>query len=205
AAGATLAGRYRLTAQQGRMRSVQFWRGVDTASAQSVAITLIVPANDLTRGEVQQMLERTHRLSGLEISGLAPIFATLMVGDIGMVISEWVTGGTLREVTDTGPTPTAVAAVLKSLVITADAAHRTGMALGIDHPCRVRISSDGRAVLAFPAPMPDATAADDLRGIGGVLYALLVDRWPPQTPMPDGWTPVELEGAGWPREPAAIR
>ncbi|PRC61222.1 hypothetical protein C6A85_11170, partial [Mycobacterium sp. ITM-2017-0098] len=42
AAGATLAGRYRLTAQQGRMRSVQFWRGVDTASAQSVAITLIV-------------------------------------------------------------------------------------------------------------------------------------------------------------------
>ena len=200
-----LPSRWRLVKQEGAAGSLQFWRGIDTATNRPVAVTLIVPGDGLQRHQVDESLQRTARLCALEMSGLARILDVFKIDDVGVVIAEWVPGGTLREVSDTEPTATATAAALKSLVVAADAAHRAGLVLGVDHPDRVRISSDGRAVLAFPAPLPGSTAADDLRGIGGVFYALLVDRWPPQRPMPDGWVPAELEEAGWPREPAAIK
>ncbi|MDA2893606.1 protein kinase family protein [Mycolicibacterium sp. BiH015] len=197
--------RWRLVRQEGVAGPLQFWRAVDTATARPVALTAIVPGDGLERDQVDETLERTARLRALEMSGLARIVDGFKLDDIGVVVTEWVPGGTLREVTDTAPTATASAAALKSLVVTADAAHRAGLVLGVDHPDRVRISSDGRAVLAFPAPLPDSTAADDIRGIGGVFYALLVDRWPPQRVMPDGWVPAELDDAGSPREPAAVK
>lgn len=205
AIAARLAPRWRLVRQEGAAGRFQFWRGADTATGRPVALTLIVPGDDLPPQRVDEILERTARLCALEMSGLARIIDGFKIDDVGVVISEWVPGGTLREVADTAPSATATAAALKSLAVVADAAHRAGLVLGVDHPDRVRISSDGRAVLAFPAPLPDSTAADDLRGIGGVFYALLVDRWPSQRPMPDGWVPADVEEAGWPREPAAIK
>jgi putative peptidoglycan lipid II flippase len=78
------------------------------------------------------------------------------------------------------------------------------LTLNITHPSRIRISTDGHAVLAFAATMPETTAHDDLRGIGCTLYALLTDRWPAQDPMPSGWTAADLDEAGQPKEPAAI-
>jgi putative peptidoglycan lipid II flippase len=59
-------------------------------------------------------------------------------------------------------------------------------------------------VLAFPATHADTTVQDDLRGIGGAFYALLVNRWPPQDPMPADWAAADLDEAGWPKEPAAV-
>ncbi|MBB2992854.1 putative peptidoglycan lipid II flippase [Mycolicibacterium iranicum] len=203
-AGARLAGRFRLIAVQDVSGALQFWQGHDLASGRPVGVTLIPPGPATSVGAIRDILDRARRLSALEMSGLAPLVDTFTVGDVGVVVSEWVPGGTLREVADTAPSPTASAAALKSLVVTADAAHRAGLVLGIDHPGRVRISSDGRAVLAFPAPLAQTTSADDLRGLGGVLYALLLNRWPPQDPMPDGWVPADLDEAGWAREPAAI-
>ncbi|MCB0936247.1 MAG: murein biosynthesis protein MurJ, partial [Mycobacterium sp.] len=87
----------------------------------------------------------------------------------------------------------------------AEAAHAAGVALSIDHPSRIRVSIDGDVALAFPATMPDATAADDIRGIGAALYALLTDRWPlPETGAPSGLRPAETDPAGQPTEPRAL-
>lgn len=203
--GARLPPRWRLLRQEGAAGPLRFWRGLDTATGRPVGLTVVVPGDGLEHHQVDEVLQRAARLRALEMSGLARIVDGFKIDDIGVVVTEWVPGGTLREVSDTEPSATATAAALKSLVVTADAAHRAGLVLGVDHPDRVRISSDGRAVLAFPAPLPGSTAAGDLRGIGGVFYALLVDRWPPQHHMPDGWVPADLEEAGWPREPAAVK
>jgi putative peptidoglycan lipid II flippase len=93
---------------------------------------------------------------------------------------------------------------LESLIIAADVAHRAGLTLSIDDPNRVRISTNGHAVLAFAAILPETTPRGDLRGIGGVFYALLINRWPAQDSMPSGWTPAALDDAGWPKEPATV-
>jgi putative peptidoglycan lipid II flippase len=44
------------------------------------------------------------------------------------------------------------------------------------------VSIEGDVTLAFPATLPTATPEDDVRGIGAVLYALLVNRRPPFAP-----------------------
>jgi putative peptidoglycan lipid II flippase len=202
--GTVLGGRYRLLVACGTEPLVQFWQGIDLTSGWLVGLSLIDVDGDLPVERVNEILSRTVRLRGLDVRGIAPIADVLHTGEFGVVVCEWVPGGTLREVSDTAPSPTAVAAALESLIVAADVAHRAGSTLSINSPHRIRISTDGYAVLAFAAAMPNGTVRDDMRGIGGVLYALLVDRWPAQDPMPGGWTAADVDEAGWPKEPAAV-
>ena len=202
--GSVVAGRYRLVAMCGSERHVQFWQGIETITCRPVGISLVDVDGALPVERVNEILSRTVRLRGLDVCGVAKIIEVLQTGDVGVVVGEWVPGGTLREIAETSPSPTAVAAALESLIVAADEAHRAGLMLNITHPSRIRISTDGHAVLAFPATMPETTAHDDLRGIGGALYALLTDRWPAQNPMPSGWTAADVDEAGQPKEPAAI-
>jgi putative peptidoglycan lipid II flippase len=126
-------------------------------------------------------------------------------GSGGLVVSEWIRGGSLAEVADTSPSPVGGARAIQSLAAAAEAAHRAGVALSIDHPGRVRVSIEGDVALAFPATLPDATPEDDIRGIGAALYALLVNRWPlPENGVRSGLAPAELDAAGQPVEPRAV-
>lgn len=200
----TVAGRYRLVARHGGAPHLRFWQGVDTRSDAWVAVTLVDADGVLPIERVDRILSMASRLRGLDVVGVARVLDVVHTGAVGVVVSEWVRGGSLREVVDTSPAPMASAAAMESLIVAADCAHHAGLVLGIDHPDRIRVSSHGDVVLAYPAPMPDTTPADDLHGIGGALYALLADRWPPQDPMPTGWTPADLAAAGWPVEPAEV-
>jgi putative peptidoglycan lipid II flippase len=59
--------------------------------------------------------------------------------------------------------------------------------------------------LAFPATLADATPEDDIRGIGAVLYALLINRWPlAESGVRSGLESAELDAAGQPIEPRAV-
>ncbi|WNG94490.1 protein kinase family protein [Mycobacterium sp. ITM-2016-00318] len=202
--GAVIAGRYRLMAIVGAEDHVEFWQGTDTVTGSLVALSLVDVAGELPVERVNEILSRTSRLRGFDVRGVARILDVIQTGDLGVVVADWIPGGTLREVADTSPSPTAAAAALESLIVAAELARDAGVSLNISHPSRIRISTDGHAVLAYAATMPETTPQDDLRGIGGILYALLIGRWPPQEAMPSGWPPVDLEDAGWPKEPAAI-
>jgi putative peptidoglycan lipid II flippase len=121
------------------------------------------------------------------------------------VVSEWIRGGSLPEVADTSPSPIGGARAIQSLAAAAEAAHRSGVSLSIDHPGRLRVSIEGDVALAFPATLPDATPEDDIRGIGAALYALLINRWPlPESGVRSGLAPAELDAAGQPIEPRAV-
>ncbi|MBP1818337.1 murein biosynthesis integral membrane protein MurJ [Mycobacterium sp. OAE908] len=204
--GASIGGgRYRLLVFHGGPPNLQFWQALDTALDRQVALTFVDPDAALPDEQVQEILARTLKLSRLDMPGVARVLDVASTGSGGLVVSEWIRGGSLAEVAETSPSPIGGARAIQSLAAAAEAAHRSGVALSIDHPSRVRVSIEGDVALAFPATMPDATPEDDIRGIGAALYALLINRWPlAESGVRSGMAAAELDPAGQPIEPRAV-
>lgn len=204
--GARIAGgRYRLLVFHGGAPPLQFWQALDTALDRQVALTFVDPDGALPNDVLQEILSRTLRLSRIDKPGIARVLDVVHTGHGGLVVSEWVRGGSLQEVADTAPSPVGAVRAMQSLAAAADAAHRAGVALSIDHPSRVRVSIEGDVVLAYPATMPDANPQADIRGIGAALYALLVNRWPlAESSVRSGLAPAERDSTGQPVEPMII-
>lgn len=200
-----IGGRYRLLVFHGGPPGLQFWQALDTALDRQVALTFVDPENTLSDEDRETILSRTLRLSRIEHPGIARILDVAHTSAGGLVVAEWIRGGSLREVAETAPSPIGATRAVQSLAGAAEAAHRAGVALSIDHPGRVRVSIDGQVALAFPATMPDAAPESDIGGIGAVLYALLVNRWPlDERGAASGLPPAERDRSGQPLEPATI-
>jgi len=204
--GASIArGRYRLLVFHGGAPHLQFWQALDTALDRQVALTFVDPDGTLSDDQVREILSRTMRLSRIDKVGIARVLDVVHTGTGGLVVAEWIRGGSLQEVADTSPSAVGAARAMQTLAAVAETAHHTGVALSIDHPSRVRVSIEGDVVLAFPATMPEATPEADIRGIGAVLYALLVNRWPlPESGVRSGMAPAPRDPAGQPFEPSSI-
>jgi putative peptidoglycan lipid II flippase len=204
--GATIAGgRYRLLVFHGGPPHLQFWHAMDTVLDRQVALTFIDPDAVLPDDELAEILSRTMRLSSINSPGIARVLDVAHTGSGGLVVSEWIRGGSLAEVAETAPSALGGARAVQSLAAAAGAAHRAGVALSIDHPGRVRVSIEGDVALAFPATFPAATPEDDIRGIGAALYALLVNRWPlPESGVRSGMEPADRDPAGEPVEPRTM-
>ncbi|MFF0816569.1 murein biosynthesis integral membrane protein MurJ [Rhodococcus sp. NPDC003318] len=189
-AGASVAGgRYRLLAPHGGARGLKFWQAHDTKLDREVALTFVdaeqrAGADSSATEGPQAVLSRTLRLGRINSPGLARVLDVVRGSSGGIVVAEWTPGRSLREMADTNPSPVGAARAIRALASAAEAAHRGGGALSIDHPDRVRISADGDAVLAFPATLADADASSDVRGLGAMLYALITARWPLGEPAP---------------------
>jgi putative peptidoglycan lipid II flippase len=204
--GASIArGRYRLLVFHGGAPHLQFWQALDTALDRQVSLTFVDPDGMLSDDQVREILSRTMRLSRVDKLGIARVLDVVHTGTGGLVVAEWIRGGSLQEVADTAPSAVGAARAMQTLAAAAEAAHHAGVALSIDHPSRVRVSIEGDVVLAFPATTPEATPEDDIRGIGAALYALLVNRWPlPESGVRSGMAPAPRDPAGQPLEPSTI-
>ncbi len=198
-------GRYRLLVSHGDTPPLQFWQALDTALNRQVALTFVDPDRSLPDDHVREILARTSRLSRVDKPGVARILDVIHIGSGGLVVTEWIRGGSLQEVAETQPSPVGAARAMQSLAAAAEAAHHAGVALSIDHPSRVRVSIEGEVVLAFPATLPQATPEDDIRGIGAALYALLVNRWPlNEAGGRSALAPARRDPAGQPLEPILV-
>src|ERR1700751_2874297 len=205
-AGRTIAGGLiRLLIFQGESPHLQFWQAADTVTGQHLAVTVVDSANALPTATVDAILSHTASLRGIDSPGLARVIDVGRDQCGGVVVCEWIRGATLKEVADTEPSPIGVADAMLSLAETADVVHGAGLALSIDRPERIRVSVDRRVVLAFPATMPHTTPRDDLRGIGAVMYGLLVNRWPfAEEAATKYWKSVEIDATGRIQEPAVL-
>jgi hypothetical protein len=195
-AGSLLASRYRLRTRVGTDPAAyaEFWRAEDTILRRDVAVTVLrrpapgaVPRDELSDVDrAEQMVVRALRSGSFEHNGCARLLDVLTPGAasvpddvLGAAVTEWVPGRGLGEVVADGLIkPLAAARAVAPLAAAAEAAHRHGLLLGCDHPQRVRITPDGRAQLCFALPRSDVTPADDVRGLGAVLYTLLTSKWP---------------------------
>ena len=102
--GASIArGRYRLLVFHGGAPHTQFWQALDTALNRQVALTFVDPEGALPDEQLREILARTMRLSRIDKIGIARILDVVHTGAGGLVVTEWVRGGSLQEVADTSP------------------------------------------------------------------------------------------------------
>nr|WP_245670507.1 murein biosynthesis integral membrane protein MurJ [Nocardia flavorosea] len=185
-AGASVAGgRYRLLADHGGARGLKFWQALDIKLDREVALTFVDAdqraGSDSGQDGPQAILSRTLRLGRINSPGLARVLDVVRGSSGGIVVAEWTPGRSLREMAETVPSPIGAARAIRVLASATEMAHRSGGALSIDHPDRIRISANGDAVLAFPGTLGDADPQSDVRGLGAMLYALITARWPLRT------------------------
>jgi hypothetical protein len=183
-------GRYRLIAQFGaddRMNA-HFWRAQDGQLRRDVALTLIVGQNPTT-ANARRTLEQAAHAATLAHPAISRVLDVLSHGNgisaaeglTGIIVTDWSPGTDLFDLVAEHPLPPATAAALLAPLASAtELAQHTGLVLGVDHPQRIRVGTDGALRLAFAGPMPDATLQDDIAGLGAILYLLLTGYWPLQ-------------------------
>ncbi|TYT22189.1 murein biosynthesis protein MurJ [Corynebacterium urealyticum] len=109
------------------------------------------------------------------LAGLAKIHQVIDSPGSVVVVSDWTDGSALSAVADSSPDPLAVGFAVADLAEAAAEMHDHGLALGVDHRDRIRISTAGGAVLAFPGYLPNNSSAQDMQGIAAVLELLLAN------------------------------
>ncbi len=149
-----LQGRYRLLADHGGSPTARLWQARDNSDGDLVALTVI---DALRSGRsTREIIDATAKLA--EATATSPAVALVReicdARTLVVVVADWTEGTPLTRVAESGPDPYAAAWAMVGL---ADAAG-SGCSLGIDHRNRIRISTDGRAVLAFPGVIPQGPA-----------------------------------------------
>lgn len=184
AGGLVSGGRYELLQPHGGVAGQAFWRARDKRLGRDVALTFVDPLpGEAPPGSATGVLDRTVALTGVYSDGLARVLDVIRGRAGGIVVSEWVPGRSLTAAV-ADPEPDSAVGAVHRLADAAARAEEQGLALGLDSPDRIRLTEDGRALLAFPGVASSADTRGDVRGLGAVLYALLTGRWP--GPLPDG-------------------
>src|SRR5258708_37211102 len=113
---------------------MQFWQAVDTALDRQVALTFVDPDATLPDDRLQEILARTLKLSRLDVPGVARVLDVTSTGSGGLVVSEWIRGGSLPEVAETSPSPIGGAPGPPSLAAAPPAAPPPRVAPSVDPP-----------------------------------------------------------------------
>ena len=192
------------------------WKARDVMLERDVAITLLVgtwqgdarASAALSRATRSAHFEHPHAARILDV--VRPGGSPLPTGVLGAAVAEWTPGRDLVELVADGPLrPSTALRVIEPLADAVAAAHRSGLVLGLDHPQRVRVSTRAATRLAFPMPRGEATNADDVHGLGALLYlhahrALARSRGQPGPGRPAARPARARRGPGA-RAPAAAR
>nr|WP_227659087.1 MULTISPECIES: murein biosynthesis integral membrane protein MurJ [unclassified Corynebacterium] len=197
-------GRFRLLVDHGSVTGARFWQAKEQATGRLVALIFVdtsgtspmAPASPAAAASAaSEVTRRTRALAGLHHPAIAPNIDVSAYRSGCLVVADWVEGTSLKELSRSERVhPRAAAYALAPLADAAAAAESVHTPLGLDNWARIRVTTSGTAVLAFPAVLSTAATAQDLDAIAWALN-LLVDRDAPED-VRDVKTRVEAAAAG---------
>lgn len=180
--GTRLAGRYRLEERISDSGGSSLWKAIDEILARAVAVRTFEPGFP----RVSEVVTSARAASRLTDPRLTQVFDADDTGESAYVVSEWVVGEPLEQMLGKAPLePGRAATLLYEAAEAIAAAHAAGLA----HLCltpRDLVWTTGGTVkllgVATDAVLGDRyaddPAAEDVRGLGRMLYAALTAHWP---------------------------
>lgn len=196
-------GRFRLLRDHGSVAGAQFWQAKENATGKEVALTFVTTTGNAPMAAMSpaesaraaaEVSRRTRRLAQLNLPGIARNIRVLSYRSGCLVVADWIPGSDLKTVAESdGLDPAAVAEALAPFADTIATAHENGQTVGLDNRNRVRISTQGTAMLAFPAVLDDNTIERDRSSLNSAISQLVESTSP---------TPEELSTITEPRTTA---
>jgi eukaryotic-like serine/threonine-protein kinase len=180
--GTRLAGRYRLEERISDSGGSSLWKAIDEILARAVAVRTFDP--EFPRiGEVVTSARAASRLTDPR---LTQVFDADDTGESAYVVSEWVAGETLEQMLAKAPLePGRAATLLYEAAEAISAAHAAGLAHLCLSPRDLVWTTGGTVKLLGVATdavlgdrYSDDPAAEDVQGLGRMLYAALTAHWP---------------------------
>lgn len=166
-----LQGRFRLLADHGGSPAARLWQARDNESGDLVALTILDP--QVAGVGSRELLDRSATLAKVSSPGVATVREICDARTLVVVVADWTDGAPLTRVAESGPDPLAAGYAVADLADAAGDVADLGGSLGIDHRNRLRISSEGRAVLAFPGVLGEGSKRQNVHALAVSLDMLL--------------------------------
>ena len=179
-------GRFRLIRDHGATTGARFWQAREVATGRPVGLTFVdttgasplMPASPREAAiDAAGVARRTRKLAKLNHPAIADNIEVLSYRSGALIVADWVEGTALKTVAESGQTlhTEAVANALAPLAGALAAAHSSDVPVGLDNRQRLRIDTDGRVRVAFPAVLPGSTVARDASAFASALEVLTAD------------------------------
>ncbi|ETK35034.1 protein kinase family protein [Microbispora sp. ATCC PTA-5024] len=195
--GTRLADRFRLEDRVNESAGATLWKAIDEILARPVAVHTFDP--EFSR--VKEVVTAARLASRLTDPRLTQVFDAADEDGTAYVVSEWVSGESLRDLLENGPVePERGAALVAEAAEALAHAHAAGLTHLHLTPSRLVWTTGGTVKLlglAVDAAILGLTSEDatkeDAEGLGRLLYAALTGHWPgdsdcglPPAPLDDG-------------------
>nr|WP_256478254.1 murein biosynthesis integral membrane protein MurJ [Corynebacterium stercoris] len=176
-------GRFRLIRDHGATTGARFWQAREVATGRPVALTFVdtsgaspmAPASPREAAiDAAGVAHRTKQLAALKHPAIAENIEVLSYRTGALVVADWIEGTSVKAVAESGQTlhTEAVANALAPLAGALVAARTADVPLGLDNRQRLRIDTDGRVRLAFPAVLPKSSPHGDAKAFAAALALL---------------------------------
>lgn len=176
-------GRFRLIRDHGATTGARFWQAREVATGRPVALTFVdttgasplMPASPREAAiDAAGVARKTRKLAKLNHPAIADNIEVLSYRSGALIVADWVEGTALKTIAESGQTlhTEAVANALAPLAGALAAAHASDVPVGLDNRQRLRVDTDGRVRVAFPAVLPESSVSRDASAFASALGVL---------------------------------
>ncbi|WP_276909413.1 murein biosynthesis integral membrane protein MurJ [Corynebacterium riegelii] len=176
-------GRFRLIRDHGATAGARFWQAREVATGRPVALTFVdttgaspmAPASPREAAiDAASVARRTRKLAKLGHPAVADNIEILSYRTGALIVADWVEGTSVKAVCESGQTlhTEAVANALAPLAGAMAAARNVDVPLGLDNRQRLRVDTEGKIRLAFPAVLPGSSAVTDAASFASAMELL---------------------------------